>query len=639
MATDGGSCSVGGECPSVWTSGANVHHSGGLGVTLISSLIATILDAQHLLGDTSIYPADINTPLDQYDFIIVGAGSAGSVVANRLSEIPNWNVLLIEAGGDPPLTSEIPPLFHSLQETDIDWMYKTEPQEHSCLGMKEQRCNWPRGKVLGGSSILNAMLHVRGNKHDYDAWEKAGNPGWAYKDLLPYFKKSEDFKSVPLSESSSDEYSGQYHSKGGYLSLEQFQFKSPIVDGFVRAVKELGYRVGDINGATQTGFTLQHGAVVNGTRCSTAKAFLSPIRNRRNFHVLKHALVTKLLIKPDTKTVYGVEYRKNNKTHTAKATKEVILSAGTVNSPQLLMLSGIGPKEHLQELGIPLIKNLNVGMNLQDHMQLPYPTFLFNRTNPQGLDSAKVSENMLQYLLHRSGPLASLDILQFQGFVSSKYVDKNIDYPDVQYQHIRFPHKDVATTKVVSHVTGYTDDIYQVVFGIPNSKAEIYIPLSVLQRPKSKGFIRLKSKDPMDPPTIDPRYLSHPDDVNVLVEGIKIAWEIAQTKTLVEEFEVEINKEKVPGCDAEFGTDEYWACAVRKIATTIYHPVGTCKMGPSTDREAVVDPRLKVYGVRGLRVIDGSIMPSIVTGNTNAPCIMIGEKGADLVKEDWGVLG
>ncbi|KAK7874208.1 hypothetical protein R5R35_006252 [Gryllus longicercus] len=268
-------------------------------------------------------------------------------------------------------------------------------------------------------------------------------------------------------------------------------------------------------------------------------------------------------------------------------------------------------------------------------MELLTPTFMFNRSNPQSKDPVKELEDTFQYLLHRTGPLAGLDILQFQGFINTKYADPSADYPDVQYQHIRFAFNDVEATRRVSEVTGFTDEVYKAVFGIPNSKAEIYMPLAVLQRPKSRGTIRLRNKDPLQPPVIDPRYLSHPDDVRVLVEGVRFALRMARSRAL-RRFEVLPSEERVPACAAQpAGSDEYWACAVRHLATTIYHPVGTCKMGPPSDAAAVVDPRLRVRGVLGLRVVDASVMPAIVTGNINAAVVMIGEKGADLVKEDW----
>nr|CAD7460745.1 unnamed protein product [Timema tahoe] len=643
---DSGFCSL--SAGSQWTSSCGAGVS-SVSAALFTNLIAALLDSHKRISDTSIYPKDTDIILDQYDFIVVGAGSAGSVLANRLTEVPEWKVLLLEAGGDPTLESEIPPLFHHTQGTEIDWKYKTVPQEHGCLGMVNKSCIWPRGKVLGGSSALNSLLYVRGNRYDYDHWEDMGNTGWGFKDVLPYFKKSEDLRSVDLEDLHKETLSGyskRFHNKGGYLTLEQSPTKPPIVDGLIAAAKEMGFKVGDSNGESQRGFTLQHGTVRDGRRCSTGKAFLSPAKDRENLHVVKYAHVTKVLIDPDTKLTHGVEFLKNGKIHLIHASKEVVLSAGSVNSPQLLILSGIGPAEHLKELGIPLVQELNVGENLQDHLQFLGPVILFNKTNPQGLDPKKLLDDTYQYFMHGTGPLASLDILQLQGFISTKFADKgdypkdaeninDLDYPDIQFQHIRFAFNDTESTKRVASVSGYTDEIYQALLGIPNSKAEIYVPLPFLQRPKSKGVIKLRSKDPFDQPIIDPKYLSHPQDVETFVEGVKFAADLARTKALAEGFEAEVSTTRIPGCPGEHGSNEYWACVVRKVATTTYHPVGTCKMGPASDSTAVVDPRLKVYGIKGLRVVDGSIIPKIISGNINAPIIMIERMKASKSKDHF----
>lgn len=378
--------------------------------------------------------------------------------------------------------------------------------------MEGRRCYYPRGKVLGGSSVLNALLHVRGNRRDYDNWAAQGNPGWSYEDVLPYFKKSENFRSPPLDQDG--DYTSEYHGRGGYISLEQDQQRSPFVEGVLRAAREAGYRVGDANGAKQGGYTLQNLAVVNGTRCNVAKAFLWPARDRPNLHVAKKAHATRVLVDSATMTTRGVEFEKDGCVHIVTARKEVILSAGSVNTPQILMLSGIGREDHLKELGIDLVRDLAVGDNLQDHMQLMAPVFLFNTSRPQREDKTS-TDNVFQYFMHRSGPLAGTDLLQLQAFVKSRYADPDEDYPDLQFQHLRFAHQDSEGVRKVCQITRYTERIREEVFVQPNMDAEIYIPMTVVQRPKSRGTIRLRSKDPHQPPLIDPRYLS-PRNISVI---------------------------------------------------------------------------------------------------------------------------
>ncbi|PSN57092.1 Glucose dehydrogenase [FAD, quinone] [Blattella germanica] len=305
-------------------------------------LVAAVAYFHYELLDPESRPIDVATELlhPEYDFIIVGAGSAGAVLANRLTEMEDWTVLLLEAGGDETEISDVPVLAAYLQLSKLDWKYKTEPQGTACLGMKNQRCNWPRGKVIGGCSVLNYMLYVRGNKKDYDIWEELGNPGWGSEEALYYFKKSEDNRNPYLART-------PYHSTGGYLTIQEAPWHTPLAAAFVQAGVEMGYDNRDINGEHQTGFMIAQGTTRRGSRCSTGKAFLRPARLRKNLHVAMESHVTRVLIDPMTKRAFGVEFRRDSKMHVVRARKEVIVSGGSVNSPQLLMLSGIGPKEHL----------------------------------------------------------------------------------------------------------------------------------------------------------------------------------------------------------------------------------------------------------------------------------------------------
>ncbi|KAK0095907.1 hypothetical protein PV326_007065 [Microctonus aethiopoides] len=562
----------------------------------------------------------------EYDFIVIGGGSAGGVVANRLSEIPEWRVLLLEAGPDENEITDVPSLAAYLQLSKLDWKYKTEPTGKSCLAMKNNRCNWPRGKVLGGSSTLNYMLYVRGNKYDYDYWEALGNPGWGYDQALHYFKKSEDNRNPYLKNS-------PYHSTGGYLTVQESPWRTPLVVAFVEAGTELGYENRDINGEYQTGFMIAQGTIRRGSRCSTAKAFLRPIRLRNNFHTAMNAHVTKIVIDPVSMKAIAVEFYRDGRKQIVKARKEIILSAGAINSPQLLMLSGIGPKDHLREFGIPVIMNLPVGNNLQDHVGMAGLTFLVNKPVAIVQDRLPAALVTTNYVINGRGPMTTLGGVEGYAFINTKYANESGLYPDIQL-HMAPASLSSDAGAQVRKVLSLTDEVYDTVFRpIANKDAWTIMPL--LLRPKSRGTIRLKSSDPFKSPAINANYFDDPADVAKLVEGTKIALKISEAKVF-RQFGSRLHKIKIPGCKhLAFGSDAYWECHIRHITMTIYHPVGTAKMGPSTDSEAVVDSALRVYGIQNLRVIDASIMPTICSGNTNAPVIMIAEKGSDLIKNDW----
>lgn len=563
----------------------------------------------------------------QYDFIVIGAGSAGAVMASRLSEIHNWTVLLLEAGGDETEISDVPALAGFMQLSDLDWKYQTTPRGDRayCQAMIGDRCNWPRGKVLGGSSVLNAMVYVRGNRRDYDFWEAQGNPGWNFDNVLPYFKKSEDNRNPYLAHN-------PYHGKGGYLTVQEAPWRTPLSIAFIKAGQELGYENRDINGEEQTGFMLTQATIRRGSRCSTSKAFLRPVRLRSNLHIAMHAHATRILIDKVTKRAYGVEFKKYNKKYVIFARKEVILSAGAINSPQLLMLSGVGPADHLQEMNIPVISDLPVGNNLQDHVGLGGLTFVVNDPVTVTKSRFQTPAVAMEYVLNERGPM-SFPGIEGLAFVNSKYADPSGLWPDIQF-HFGPSSVNSDGGEQIRKILNLRDGVYNTVYK-PLEKSETWTILPLLLRPKSSGWIRLRSKSPFIQPSIEPNYFAHPEDVAVLVEGIKIAHNVSATAAF-QRFGSRPHKIPLPGCrHLPFMSDEYWECCIRQFTFTIYHPTGTAKMGPDWDPTAVVDSRLRVYGISGLRVVDASIMPTIISGNPNAPVIMIGEKAADMVKEDW----
>ena len=532
--------------------------------------------------------------MKKFDYIIVGAGSAGCVLANRLSADPSVSVCLLEAGptdNNPFIRIPIGIIFMMMSKV-LNWRYFTEPQRN----LDNRRLYWPRGKTLGGCSSSNAMVYTRGHASDYDHWAALGNKGWAYADVLPLFKQSENHERGAT----------EFHGVGGPLNVADLRSPNLLTGVYVEAALEAGYvRNDDFSGASQEGVSPYQLTQKNGERWSVARGFLHPVLDRPNLTVITNARTSKVLL--EGKRATGVTYFQSGKSVDIGAKQEVILAGGAINSPQLLMLSGIGPEDELKRHGIPVVHALpGVGQNLQDHLDV---LIVHKCTKPVSLGISfrnllAQTKHLFSYLLHRTGPLTT-NSAEGGGFVKS---DPGQAIPDLQFHF------------TPAHLDEHARNLSRAAFTMVGHGYALHV---CDLRPKSRGHIGLKSADPTADALIEPNYLSHPDDMNTMVKGVKAARKVLAGKAFDPYRGVEI----FPGRAVQ--SDEQIKAFIRRKAGTIYHPVGTCKMG--RDEMAVVDDTLRVYGMQALRVVDASIMPTLIGGNTNAPTVMIAEKAAAMI--------
>lgn len=530
----------------------------------------------------------------EYDYIVVGGGSAGCVLASRLTEDPNISVCLIEAGGQgDSWTVNIPAACVLSLPTKINnWAFETVPQ----AGLNGRKGYQPRGKCLGGSSAINAMIYIRGHRADYDAWAAMGNTGWSYDEVLPYFIKSENNERIH----------NEYHGQHGPLSVADMRSDSPIHERYIAAAQEQGYKVlDDFNGAEQEGLGVFQVTHINGERCSAARAYLFPHLQRPNLTVLTNAMTQKIII--EQKTAVGVEVQHAGQHKALYVRKEVLLSAGAMQSPQILMLSGIGHEDELKQYGIEIKHHLpDVGKNFHDH-----PDFIFGYTvkETEGTFGISLSgsldmvKQIKRYRKERRGMITS-NFAECGGFIKTK---PDLDMPNLQLHFVLALVDDHARKFHASH--GLSCHV-------------------CLLNPRSRGSIQLSGSKVSDPLKIDPNFLGDPQDLEDLVQGFKLTRQLMASPSLAALYKQDL-------FTAEVQSDDDIRNLLRARVDTVYHPVGSCKMG--IDDMAVVDPQLRVYGIHNLRVIDASIMPAVVNGNTNAPVIMIAEKAADMIRNSLDV--
>ncbi|XP_076665421.1 glucose dehydrogenase [FAD, quinone] [Andrena cerasifolii] len=552
-----------------------------------------------------------------FDFIVVGAGVAGPVIARRLSDNPWWRVLLIEAGPEEPTMTAIPGLaFHAVNST-LDWNFKTEPTEPhptACLET-EGVCSWPRGKMVSGTSGMHGMMYARGHPEVYNSWARGGAIGWSYDEIAHYFERvenpldpsmvSEKIRSVPIP---------------GPMKIQYYPHKPAFADEVLKAAAELGYRTSNLREYAQTGFMVAPMTTDNGVRGTTSRNYLRPVHGRSNLRVLINGQVTRVLMNHWQSKAYGVELvDKDGYKRIVKANKEVILTAGAVGSPQILLNSGIGPKEHLTKLGMHVVKDLPVGKNLHNHVSVAVH-YSIKDTAYEAMTMDSVNE----YLETRTGPLTSTGLTQVTAFFESSYTANGV--PDIQVFFDGFSPKCPRTGLQFECLNG--------ALALCSDRREIVMRPTVVTV-ASRGYMKLRSGDPLATPLIYPNYFVDTKDLKILVEGIQKTIELTSTQTM-KDWDLRLEPVIHPLCtNYHFASDAYWECYVRAATGPENHQSGTCRMGAYNDPTAVVDPELRVRGMSNIRVADASVFPSVPNSNPIAAIMMTAEKAADMIRHTW----
>ncbi|KAI5642555.1 GMC oxidoreductase domain-containing protein [Phthorimaea operculella] len=549
---------------------------------------------------------------DEYDFIVVGAGPAGAIVASRLSEVDEFKVLLLEAGPEEPIGAKVPSFYRAFWDNaEIDWRYRTVPDDY-CLDQEGKGCQWPRGKVVGGSNVLNGLMYHRGHKADYEDWVAAGAKGWSWEENRKYFDMTEGNKEIGTL------VSEEYHSADGPLPIQHFKYQPPFLYELLNAINASDLPiVADMNDPhTPDGFMIAQTMTDHGQRYTAARAFLKPKSERPNLSLRTRAHVSKVLI-DNNRRAYGVEYiDQDGKTKIVKARKEVILSAGALNTPQILMLSGIGPAKTLEKFNIPIVADLPVGKNLRNHLGM---TLYFLVTELENLEILDWSV-FTKYMLELDGPMSSTAITQLTGILYSSLADRRREQPDLQFFFNGF-YAECSKTGAIDEKSG-EGDCY---LNGRNISAN-----AVALLPRSVGYLTLQSADPRDPPLFYPEYFTHPDDMLMVKDAARYIQRIFDTDVMKNKYGVKLDPKYLPGCNkSEEWSDAWIECMARRHTDPQNHQLGTAAIG------AVIDPQLRVYDVAGLRVADASAMPTQPTGNPQGAIMMVAERAAANIKETW----